>query len=152
MDQGGDKKTYYKKCWKKKSDTSVSRKVTQRITFQKAIIKRQEKQHRTSNENKSRASISGNSIKYDIGRLKIQIKKTFNTLEANIDKLGVQYSDLTSYDREYISGNSHLQFHNKPKSFTGTKRFKPDPEYSVKIPGVTIPTCVMLHRHFRSGT
>ena len=39
MDQGGDKKTYYKKYWKKKSDSSVSRKVTQRITFQKEIIK-----------------------------------------------------------------------------------------------------------------
>ena len=88
MDQGGDKKTYYKKCWKKKSDSSVSRKVTQRITFQKAIIKTARKDYRTSNENKSRASISGKSIKYDIGRLKIQMKKTFTTLEANIDKLG----------------------------------------------------------------
>ena len=59
-----------------------------------------------------------------------------------IDKLGDEDSDLTSYNSEYISVNSHLQCHNNPLSFTGPKQFNPYPEYYVNIPGV------VLHQEF----
>ena len=38
-DQGRDKNAYDKKHWKRKNDSSVTRKVTQRPIFQKAIIR-----------------------------------------------------------------------------------------------------------------
>ena len=53
-------------------------------------------------------------------------------MEANIDKLGDGDSDLTNSDNKKFGGNSHLQFHNKPKSFTGNKKFKTDYEYYVE--------------------
>ena len=76
------------------------------------------------------------------------MKKTFTTLEANIDELGDEDSELTSSDSKDSSGNSHLKFHNKPTSFTGPKNFNTDPEDYVKIPGVTNPTCVVLQQEF----
>ena len=45
-------------------------------------------------------------------------------MEAKIDKLGDENSDLTISDSKDITGNSHLQFHNKPESLTGPKKFK----------------------------
>ena len=69
-------------------------------------------------------------------------------MESKIDELEYDYSDITSSDSEEISGNSHFQFYNKPESFTGPKKFKSDPEDSVKIPGVTTPTGVVLHQAF----
>ena len=102
-------------------------------------------------DDKYRASRSRKSRRYDIGNLKGQIKKTFTTLEANIDKLGDEDSNLTSYEIEYSSGNSHLQFNNKPASFTGTNNFNTDPEDSIKIPGVTNPTGVVLQKVFKIG-
>ena len=69
-------------------------------------------------------------------------------MEANIDELGYEYSYLTSYNSKDSSGNSHLKFHNKPASLTGTKKFNPDPEYSVNIPGVNTETRVVLHQEF----
>ena len=76
------------------------------------------------------------------------MNKTFTKLEANIDKLGDEESNLPSSNSEDSSGNSHLQFHNKRKSFTGPKKFNIDPEDSVKIPGVTNPTCLVLQQAF----
>ena len=76
------------------------------------------------------------------------MKNTFNTLEANIDELGDEDSDLTSSDSEDSNGNSHFRFNNKPESFIGTKKFKTDPEDYVKIPGVTTPTGVVLQQEF----
>ena len=38
-------------------------------------------------------------------------------------RVGYEDFDLTSYDREERSGNSHLQFRNKPTLFTGPKNF-----------------------------
>ena len=69
-------------------------------------------------------------------------------METNIDELEYEDSNITSYNSEYISGNSHLKFHNKPTSFTGPKNFNTDPEDYVKIPGVTNPTCVVLQQEF----
>ena len=40
-----------------------------------------------SDDNKFRASLSRKSSKYDIGKIKNKMRKTFTTLEANIDKL-----------------------------------------------------------------
>ena len=76
------------------------------------------------------------------------MNKTLTTLEAKIDDLGDEASDLTSSDSKDSSGNSHFQFHKKPTSFAGPKKFKTDPEDYVKIPGVTTPTGVVLHQAF----
>ena len=81
-----------------------------------------------SNDNKSSASRFRKSSKSSIGKLKKKTKNTFTKLEANIDELGDEDSDLTSSDSEDRSGNSHFQLHNKSTSFTGTKKFKTDPE------------------------
>ena len=62
-----------------------------------------------------RDSQSRKSGKPDIGKLKRKMKRNFTTLEESIDKLGIEDSDLTSYDSEDSSGKSHLQFHNKPE-------------------------------------
>ena len=64
----------------------------------------------------------------------------FAALEAKIDKLGDDDSNLNSSNSEDSSGNSHLRFHKNPTSFTGTKKFKIDPEDSVQIPGVNTRT------------
>ena len=85
---------------------------------------------------------------YEIGRLKIKMKKILTTMEENIDESGNGDSDITSYNSENISVNSHLQFHNKPASLTGTRKFKIDREDSVKIPRVTIPKGVVLQQEF----
>ena len=69
-------------------------------------------------------------------------------MEAKIDKLGDEDSNLTSSYSEDIIINSHFQFHSKLTSFTGPKKFKTDPEDSVKIPGVTTPICVLLQQVF----
>ena len=69
-------------------------------------------------------------------------------MEANIYKLGDEDSNITSYDRKYISENSHFQFHSNPTSFKGPNKFKTDFEDSVKIPVVTTPTGVVLHQVF----
>ena len=69
-------------------------------------------------------------------------------MEANIDKLGDEKSDLTNFNREDGSINIHFQFHNKPTSFTGTKKFKIDREDSVKIPGVNTPSGVVIQQGF----
>ena len=45
-------------------------------------------------------------------------------------------------------GNSHFQFHNNPKLFTGPKMCKTDPEDSFKIPGMTTPASVVIHQSF----
>ena len=69
-------------------------------------------------------------------------------MEVNIDELRDEDSNLTSFNSKDSSGNSHFQFHNKPTSFTGTNKFKPDPGYYVNIPGVIIPTGVVLNQEF----
>ena len=66
-------------------------------------------------------------------------------METNIDELEYEDSNITSYNSEYISRNSHLKFHNKPTSFT---EFKTHPVDSVKITGVPTPTGVVLHQEF----
>ena len=71
---------------------------------------------------------------------------TFTIMEAYIDKLGDEDSDLTISNRKYSSGNIHFQFHNNPESFTFPEKFKTDAEDSVKIPGVTTPTGVVLQQ------
>ena len=76
------------------------------------------------------------------------MKKTFTTLNANIDELGYDEYSLISYNSKDRSGNSHLQFHNKPKTFTEPKNFNTDPEDSVNKPGVTTPTGVVLQQAF----
>ena len=101
-----------------------------------------------SDDDKSRDSRSGKSIKSDIGNLRRKINNKFTTLEENIDELGDEDSNLISYDIEDNSENSHFQFHNKPTSFTGPNKFNTDPEYSVKIPGVTTPTVLVLQQEF----
>ena len=72
------------------------------------------KEHKRSDNDKSRASISSKSSKSDISKIKRKMKKTFTTMEANIDELGYEDSDLTSSESEDRSVNSHVQFHNKP--------------------------------------
>ena len=69
-------------------------------------------------------------------------------MEENIDELGYEDSNLTISNSKDISGNIHFQFHNKPKSFTGPKKFKTHREDSISIPGVTIPTGGVLHQEF----
>ena len=101
-----------------------------------------------SNDDKYRGSKSSKPVKSDIVNQKSKTKNTFTTSEENIDNLGYEESSLTSSNSEDSSGNSHLQFHNKPTSFTVTKKFKTYPEYSVKIPGVTNPTGVVLQKAF----
>ena len=101
-----------------------------------------------SDDDKSRDSRSRKSRKPDTGNLRGQVKKTITILEENIDKLGDEDSELTSSDIKYSSGNRNFQFHDKPTSFTGTEEFNIDPEYSVKIPGVTNPTVVVLEKAF----
>ena len=76
----------------------------------------------------------------------MKINKILTTTKANIYKLGYEYSNLTSSNSEYSSGNSNFQFHNKPTSFSGPKNVKTYRENSVKIPGVTIPTGVVLQK------
>ena len=76
------------------------------------------------------------------------MKKTFTTMEANIDYLRDEESNITSSDRKDSYGNSHFQRHNKLKSFTGTKKFKTEREYYVKTPVVTTPTSVMPNQKF----
>ena len=76
------------------------------------------------------------------------MKKTFTTMAENIDELIYEYIDLNSSDIEDSSGNSHFQFHNNPASFNRTKKLKKDPEYSVKTPGLTTPTGMMLQKAF----
>ena len=66
-------------------------------------------------------------------------------MEATIYKLGDYDSNLTSYDSENSSGNSHLKLHNRPTSFTGPNKFKIDRGDPVKIPGVAKPKGVVLH-------
>ena len=70
-------------------------------------------------------------------------------MKASIEKLGDEDSYLTSYDKKYSSGNSHLKFHNNPESLTGPKKFKPDPEDYIKIPVVTTPADVVLQQAFK---
>ena len=101
-----------------------------------------------SDDDNSRASQLRESSKYNMGKLKRKMKNTFTILEANIDELGDEESELTSYDRGDSSGNSHFQFHNKPTSLTVTDKFKTYPKYYVNIPGVTTPTCVVLQQAF----
>ena len=55
-------------------------------------------------------------------------------MEAKIDNLEDEDSDLTIYDSKYSSGNSPFQFHSNPTSFTGPKNFNTDREDSVNIP------------------
>ena len=47
-------------------------------------------------------------------------------MEAQIDELGDEDSDLTSSDSEDKSVNINLQFHNKPTWLNGHKKFKMD--------------------------
>ena len=65
-------------------------------------------------------------------------------MELNIGELGDEESNLISSDSEDRSVNSHLQLHNNPISFTGSKKFNKDHEDSVETPGVNTPTCVVL--------
>ena len=76
------------------------------------------------------------------------MKKTFTTLEANIDELGDDDSNPTSSDSEESSGNIHVQYHNKLTSLTRPDKFKIDPEDYIKTPGVTNPTGIVLHQAF----
>ena len=69
-------------------------------------------------------------------------------MDANIYQLGYEDSDLTSFDSEDSSVNSHFKFHNKQTSFTGNKEFNTYREDYVKIPGVTTPTGVVLQQEF----
>ena len=69
-------------------------------------------------------------------------------MEANIEKLGYEESNLTSSYRKDSSGNSHLQFHNNTTSFTGPKNFNKCREDPVKIPGVTTPTGGVIQQAF----
>ena len=73
------------------------------------------------------------------------MKKTSITVESRISELGDQDYDLTSYDRKDSFGNSHFQYHNKPKSFTGNKKSTTYSEDYVKTPGLTNPTGVVLN-------
>ena len=50
---------------------------------------------------------------------------------------------------EDSSGNSHFKFHKKLTLFTEPKKFKIEPENSVKIPGLTTPTGVVLQQAFQ---
>ena len=101
-----------------------------------------------SDGNKSRASRYRKSSKSDIGKLKREMKKTFTTLEANINELGGDDSNPTSSDSEESSGNIHVQYHNRLTSLTGRDKFKIDPEDYIKTPGVTNPTGIVLHQAF----
>ena len=76
------------------------------------------------------------------------MKKTFTTTKENIVELGYEESNQTSSDSVDSSGNRHFQFHNKPSSFNGTRKFNTDPEDSVNIPVVTTPTGAVLHQSF----
>ena len=69
-------------------------------------------------------------------------------MDANIYQLGYEDSDLTSFDSEDSSVNSHFKFHNKPKLFTGTKTFKIDRQYSVKFLGFPKTTFVVIQQEF----
>ena len=69
-------------------------------------------------------------------------------MEAKIDCLGDEDSNLASYDSKDSSGNIRFWFHNKPALFTGHKNFKTYREDSVKIPGVTTPTGVVIQQAF----
>ena len=101
-----------------------------------------------SDGNNSRASRYRKSSKSDISKLKREMKKTFNKLEAKIDESGDDESNLTSSDSKYSSGNIHFQYHNKMTSFAGPDKFKIDPEYYVEISGVTKLTGVVLQQAF----
>ena len=79
------------------------------------------------------------------------MEKTFTTMEKNIDELEDKESDLISSESEDSSGNSHLQFHNKTTSFTGTNKFNTDREHYVKISGVKTPSGVVLHQSFEES-
>ena len=106
------------------------------------------KEHIRSNYEKSRASQSIKSSRFDISGLKIQMKNKFTTTEANIDELVGEGSDITSSDSEDSSGNSHFQFHKNPTSFTDPNNFRKYCENYDMIPGVTNPTGVMLQQAF----
>ena len=66
------------------------------------------REHIISDYNKYIDSRFSKSIKSDISIIRIQMKKTFNTMEAKIDTLGDEVSDLTSYNIKYRSENSQL--------------------------------------------
>ena len=66
-------------------------------------------------------------------------------MEAKFNELGDEESDLTSSDSKFISGNSNLQYHNKPTSLNGCKMFNTDRGNSVKIHGMINPTGVVLY-------
>ena len=65
-------------------------------------------------------------------------------MEGEIGELGYENSDLTSSNSKYSSGNIHFLFYKKPTSLAGTKKFKTDRKYSVKILVVTNPTDLVL--------
>ena len=69
-------------------------------------------------------------------------------MEANIYESGDKESNQTNSNSKDSSGNSHFQFHKNPTYFTGTKKFKTYREDSVKIPGVTTPTGMVLQQAF----
>ena len=62
------------------------------------------------------------------------MKKTFTTMEANIDKLEDEDQDLTISESKDSSGNSRFKFHINTTSFTGPKNFNTDREDYVNIP------------------
>ena len=74
------------------------------------------------------------------------MKMISTTTEENIDQVGDEDFDLTSSESKDSSGNSNLQFPNKPKSFTGPNKSTSEPEDSVNIPGVNTLTGVVLHQ------
>ena len=76
------------------------------------------------------------------------MKNTFTTMKENIVGLVDEDSNLTSSNSKYSIVNSCLQFYNKTISFTGTNQFKTDREDSVKVPGVTTPTAMVLQKTF----
>ena len=76
------------------------------------------------------------------------MKNTFTTQKENIDNLVDDDSDLNSSDSDDSSGNSHFQFHNKPKSFAGPKKSNTYPEDYVNIPGVNTQTGVVLQQAY----
>ena len=129
--QCGDKKTYDKNYWETKKNKGD--KEVHPDSYCPEVNKKDTKKNK-SDDDMSRASQSRKPSKSDIVKLKRKMKKTFTTLEANIDELGDENYNLTSSDSNESSGNSHLQFHNKPTSFTGPKKFKIDTGYYVKIP------------------
>ena len=66
------------------------------------------KHHRRGDSDNYRASRPIKSSKSGIRRLKRQTENNFTTIEVNIDKLGYEYSNLTSYDSEDSIGNSNF--------------------------------------------